>query len=33
MDLEFEGPFTVKVLDPTTLTAFDQLDLETDYVV
>jgi hypothetical protein len=29
----FEGAFTVKALDPATSTLYDQLDLETDYVV
>jgi len=33
MDLEFEGKFTVKALDPTTLATFHKLDLETDYTV
>jgi hypothetical protein len=33
MDLEFEGKFTVKALDPATLTAYSKLDLETDYTV
>ncbi len=33
MDLEFEGKFTVKALDPTTLATFSKLDLETDYTV
>lgn len=33
MDLEFEGKFTVKALDPTTLTIFSKIDLETDYTV
>ena len=33
MQLEFEGKFTVKALDPTTLTAYHTLDLETDYAV
>jgi hypothetical protein len=34
MDLMFEGKFTVKALDPTTLTARgNQLELETDYMV
>ena len=33
MDLEFEGKFTVKAMDPTTLTTFSKLDLETDYTV
>lgn len=33
MTLEFEGKFTVKVLDPATLTTYCKLDLETDYAV
>ena len=33
MDLEFEGKFTVKALDPVTLTTYSKLDLETDYTV
>lgn len=33
MQMEFEGKFTVKALNPTTLTAYDTLDLETDYAV
>ena len=33
MDLDFTGKFTVKALDPKTLTAFSKLDLETDYMV
>lgn len=33
MDDEFRGQFTVKALDPATLTAFSKLDLETDYLV
>jgi len=33
MDLEFEGSFTVKALDPVTLTTYSKLDLETDYTV
>lgn len=33
MDLAFEGKFTVKALDPTTLATFSKLDLETDYTV
>ncbi len=33
MQLEFEGKFTVKALNPTTLAAYDTLDLETDYAV
>ena len=30
---EFEGKFTVKALNPTTLAIYAQLDLETDYTV
>ena len=30
---EFEGKFTVKVLNPATLTTFHKIDLETDYTV
>jgi hypothetical protein len=33
MDDEFEGKFTVKALDPTTLTTYDKLELRTDYTV
>ena len=33
MDLEFEGKFTVKALDPETLTTFSSLSLKTDYTV
>lgn len=33
MQLEFEGKFKVKALNPSTLKAFCQLDLETDYTV
>ena len=33
MDPGFEGKFTVKALDPTTMTTFSKLDLETDYTV
>ena len=34
MDLNFEGRFFVKALDPATLAARgDQLELETDYMV
>lgn len=33
MDIEFEGSFTVKALDPATLTTYSKLDLETDYTV
>lgn len=33
MDPDFEGKFSVKALNPTTLTAYSKLDLETDYMV
>lgn len=33
MDLEFEGNFTVKALDPVTLITYSKLNLETDYTV
>lgn len=33
MQLEYEGKFTVKVLDPRTLTTYSSIDLETDYAV
>lgn len=33
MQMEYEGKFKVKALDPTTGIAFCQLDLETDYTV
>jgi hypothetical protein len=33
MQMEFEGKFTVKALNPTTLAAYCSLDLETDYTV
>lgn len=33
MEVEFEGKFTVKALDPTTLTAYSKLELATDYTV
>ncbi len=33
MELEFEGKFTVKALDPTTLKTYHKLDLETAYTV
>jgi hypothetical protein len=33
MHAEYEGKFTVKALNPTTLTAYCKVDLETDYVV
>jgi hypothetical protein len=33
MSLEFEGKFKIKALNPTTMTVYDQLNLETDYTV
>ena len=33
MDADFEGKFTVKALNPTTLSAYSSLSLETDYTV
>ena len=33
MNMEFEGKFKIKALNPTTMTAYDQLQLETDYTV
>ncbi len=33
MELDFEGKFTVKALNPTTLAAYGNLNLETDYTV
>lgn len=33
MAMEFEGKFTLKALNPTTLTIFTTLDLETDYAI
>jgi hypothetical protein len=33
MQMEFEGKFKVKALNPSTLTAYCQIDLETDYTV
>ena len=33
MSMEYEGAFTVKALDPTTMTIYSKLDLETDYTV
>jgi hypothetical protein len=33
MDMDFEGKFTVKALDPSTLATYSRLDLETDYTV
>jgi hypothetical protein len=32
MQLEFEGKFTIKAMNPTTLVSYSQIDLETDYV-
>jgi len=33
MDPDFEGKFTIKALNPTTLTMFTSIKLETDYTV
>ena len=33
MNMEFEGKFTIKALNPTTMTVFDQLELQTNYTV
>ena len=33
MQAQYEGKFTIKALNPTTLTAYCKIDLETDYVV
>jgi len=33
MDLEFEGKFTLKALNPVTMAAYSAVDLETDYAV
>jgi hypothetical protein len=33
MDTEFEGKFTIKALNPNTLTTYASLDLATDYTV
>jgi hypothetical protein len=33
MELEFEGKFKVKALNPTTMATYDSLDLQTDYTV
>lgn len=33
MSLDFEGKFTIKAFNPTTMTVYDQLDLVTDYTV
>ena len=33
MDPDFEGKFTIKVLNPTTMASYSSLNLETDYTV
>jgi hypothetical protein len=33
MQLEYEGKFTIKALNPTTMGTYASLDLETDYAV
>lgn len=33
MERDFEGSFSVKILDPTTLSIFSKLDMKTDYTV
>jgi hypothetical protein len=33
MERDFEGNFTVKVLDPATLSTFAKLEMKTDYTV
>jgi hypothetical protein len=33
MQMDFEGRFKIKALNPTTYTAYCQLDLATDYAV
>ena len=33
MSMEYEGPFTIKALDPATMTTYSTLDLETNYTV
>ena len=33
MSLEYEGKFKLKALNPSTLTEYDHLNLETDYTV
>lgn len=33
MAMEFEGKFTLKALNPVTMTQYASLDLETDYAV
>jgi hypothetical protein len=33
MQLEFEGKFKVKALNPTTMATYHSLDLQTDYTV
>ena len=32
MQLDFEGKFIVKAMDPVTLAGYSQIELETDYV-
>lgn len=33
MDMEFEGSFTLKALNPSTMAVYEQIELETDYTV
>jgi hypothetical protein len=33
MQLEFEGKFTIKALNPTTMATYGSLELHTDYTV
>ena len=33
MDPDYEGKFTIKVLNPTTMASYSVLNLETDYTV
>ena len=33
MSMEFEGKFTIKILNPATMVTYDQLEMETDYMV
>jgi len=33
MQLEFEGKFTVKAFNPTTMATYGSLELQTDYTV
>lgn len=33
MSMEFEGKFTIKALNPITMSVYDQIELETDYTV